>query len=157
MVAELTTDACGYGWGALLNRSAPARGFLSLTEQAEHITTQELRALDKALDCFPNVQGPGVLRLRQDSTVNVAVLKNRTTHSPALKVVLDCVVSKLTACYLRAKPTWLSSVANADADKLSRDTYSADRHLRRDVFLALDQAWWPLTVDRFAVLQPQLE
>lgn len=157
MVAELTTDACGYGWGALLNRSAPARGFFSLTEQAEHIKIQELRAQDKALDCFPNVQGPSVLRLRQDRTVNVAVLKNRTTRSPALKVVLDCVVSKLTARYLRAKPTWLSSVANADAVKLSRDTDSADRHLRREVFLALDQASWPLTVDRFAVLQPQLE
>lgn len=150
VVAELTTDACGYGWGALLNRSVPARGFFSLAQQADHINVQELMALDNALDCFPHVTGPGVLRLRLDSTVNVAVLNNMTTRSPALKVVLDRVVSKLSKRCLRAEATWLSSVANVEADKLSRDLDSSDWYLRRDIFLALHHAWGPLTVDRFA-------
>lgn len=134
----------------MLNSSVPARGFFSLTEQADHINVQELMALDKALDCFPAVMGPGVLRLRLESTVNVAVVDNMTTRSPALKVVLDRVVHKLSARCLRAEATWLSSVANADADKLSRDLDSSDCCLRRDVSLALHHAWGPFTVDRFA-------
>lgn len=73
VVAELTTNACGYGRGAELNRSVPARGFFSLAEQADHINVQELSALDKALDCFPSLRGPGVLCLRLDSTLNVDV------------------------------------------------------------------------------------
>lgn len=134
----------------MLNHSVPSRGFFSLTEQAHHINVQELMALDKALDCFPAVKGPGVLRLRLDSTVNVAVVNNMTTRSPVLKVVLDRVTHKLSARCLQAEATWLSSVANADADKLSRDLDSSDWCLRQDVFLALHHAWGPFTVDRFA-------
>lgn len=107
VVTELTTDACGYGWGAELDRSVPARGFFSLEEQADHINVQELSALDNALDCFPSTSGPGVLRLRLDSTVNVAVINNMTTRSPALKVVLNRIVHKLASRGLRAEATWL--------------------------------------------------
>lgn len=128
----------------------PARGFFSLTEQADHINGQELAALDKALDCFPHFTGPGVLRLRLDSTVNAAVLNSMTTRSPALQVVLSGVASKLTARGLRAEATWLASIANADADKLSLDRDSSNWRLRRDIFLTLHQAWGPLAVDCLA-------
>lgn len=153
VVAELTPDASGYGWGAVLNRTVPARGFFSLTEQQDHINVQELMALDKALDCFPMVTGPGVLRLRLDSTVSVAVMNNMTTRSPALMAVLTSVSNKLSARGLRAEASWLSSVANAHADKLSRDKDSSDWTLNAGVFRQLDAAWGPLTVDRFATAE----
>lgn len=156
VVAELTTDACGYGWGAVLNRSVPARGFFSLTEQAEHINVQELMALDKALDCFPCVRGPGVLRIRLDSAVNVAVVNNMTSRSPALMAVLTRICDKLTARGLRAEATWLSSVANAYADKLSRDKDSSDWRLSPHVFQRLHKCWGPCTVDRFATAENAL-
>lgn len=131
----------------------PARGFFSLEEQADHINVQELAALDKALDCFPSTRGPGVLRLRLDSTVNVAVINNMTTRSPALKVVLDRIVHKLAARGLRAEATWLSSLASARADKLSRDKDSSDWRLQPDVFAALSRAWGPFYIDRFATAE----
>lgn len=156
VVAELTTDACGYGWGAELNRSVPARGFFSLAEQADHINVQELSALDKALDCFPSMRGPGVLRLRLGSTVNVAVINNMKTRSPALKTVLDRIVHKLACRGLRAEALWLSSLANARANKLSRDKDSSDWRLHGDVFAVLARAWRPFDVDRFATAENRL-
>lgn len=156
IIAELTTDACGYGWGAELNRWVRARGFFSLEEQADHINVQELSALDKALDRFPATRGPGVLRLRLDSTVNVAVINNITTRSPALKTVLDRIVHKLACRGLRAEATWLSSLANARADKLSRDKDSSDWRLHADVFAVLARAWGPLDVDRLATAENRL-
>lgn len=156
VVAELATDACGYGWGAELNRSVPARGFFSLAEQADHINVQELSALDKALDCFPSMRGPGVLRLRLGSTVNVAVINNMKTRSPALKTVLDRIVHKLACRGLRAEALWLSSLANARANKLSKDKDSSDWRLHGDVFAVLARAWRPFDVDRFATAENRL-
>lgn len=156
IVAKLTTDACGYGWGAELNRSVPARGFFSLEERADHINVQELSALDKALDCFPSARGPGVLRLHLDSTVNVAVINNMTTRTPAPKTVLDRIVYKLACRGLRAEVTWLSSLANARADKLFRDKDSSDWRLHADVFAVLARAWGPFDVDRFATAENRL-
>lgn len=150
VVAELTTDACGYGWGAVLNRSVPARGFFSSADQADHINVQELRSLDKALDCWPNLCGPGVLRLRLDNSVNVSVVNNMTTRSPALMEVLDRILHRFSAWGLRAEATWLSSVANSHADKLSRNTDSSDWRLRPDIFRVLNAAWGPLQIGRLA-------
>lgn len=153
VVAELTTDACGYGWGAVLNRSVPARGFFSLADQAMHINVQELLALDKALDCFPSIKGPGTLRIRLDSAVNVAVVNNMTSRSPALMAVLTRIADKLTARGLRAEATWLSSLANEYADRLSRDKDSSDWRLLPHVFQRINNCWGPCTIDRFATAE----
>lgn len=110
-------------------------------------------ALDKALDCWPILRGPGVLRLRLDSSVNVSVVNNMTTRSPALKAVLERIVHKLSARGLRAEATWLSSVANSHAEKLSRDNDSSDWRLRPDIFQVLNNALGPLQVDRFATAE----
>lgn len=112
-----------------------------MAEQADHINVQELMALDKALDCWPNLRGPGVLRLPLDSSVNVSVVNKMTTKSsPALKADLDRVVHKLSARVLRAEATRLSSVANSHADKLSRDTDTSDWRLRPVIIQVLNSA-----------------
>lgn len=149
VVGELTKNACGYGWGAVLNHLVPARGLFSILDQADHINVHDVKALDKKLDCFPALTGPGVLRLRLDSTLNVAVVKSMTTRSPRLMTVLTSISDKLPARGLRAEASWLSSVASAHADKLSRDKGSTDWRLDDAVFRTLDARWGPLTINRF--------
>lgn len=58
-------------------------------------------------------------------------------RSPALKAVLDRNVRKLSSQGLRAEATWLPSIANARADKLSRENDSLAWRLHSGVFAIL--------------------
>lgn len=147
---ELTTDACEDGWGGLLGRLVTSRGFFSPADQAEHINIQELRAMLYTLQSFPNVRGPGVVRFRIYSMVNVHVLNTMRSRSPALMDVVRELHKELHSQQLRAEAYWLSTVANEQADRLSRDKDSTDWHLRRAVFSVLHSRWGPFFVDRFA-------
>ncbi|KAK1865489.1 hypothetical protein I4F81_008020 [Pyropia yezoensis] len=149
---ELTTDACGYGWGGLLGRLVPARGFFSRVDQAARINVQEMRAMLYTLQSFPHLRGPGVIRFRLDSMVSVHVLNSMRSRSPALMDVVRDLHAELHRRHLRAEGYWLSTVANAHADRLSRDRDSSDWGLRRSVFLVLHSRWGPLTIDRFATV-----
>lgn len=149
---ELTTDACGYGWGGLLGRLVPARGFFSRVDQAAHINVQEMRAMLYKLQTFPRLRGPGVSRFRLDSMVSVHVLNSMRSRSPALMDVARDLHAELHRRQLRAEGYWLSTVGNAHADRLSRDRDSSDWSLRRSVLLVLHSRWGPLTIDRFATL-----
>lgn len=86
--AELTTDACGYGWGGLLNRLVTARGFFSLKTQASHITVKELLAILYSLRSFPRLRGSGIVRFPVESFVNVHVLHAMRSRLPALMYVV---------------------------------------------------------------------
>lgn len=88
VLGEFTTDACGYGWGGLLNRTVPARGFFSMTHMPAHINIKELLAMLFTLRSFPRLRGPGVVRFRVDSLVNVHVVNTMRSRSPALMEVL---------------------------------------------------------------------
>jgi len=150
VLGELTTDACGHGWDGLLNRLVPARSFFSLSLQADHINVKELSAILFTLRSLPALPGPGVFRFRSDSLVNVHELKSMRSRSPALISIVRELHRELHSCDLRAEAYSLSSIANAHADKLSRDLESTDRRLRWLVFLVLHARWRPLTIDRSA-------
>lgn len=150
VIGELTTDSCEYGWGGLLGRLVPARGFFSADDQAAHINVQEVRAMLYTLQSFPNLRGPGVIRFRLDSMVSVHVLNSMRSMSPALMNVVRALHAELHRRQLRAEGYWLSTVANAHADRLSRDRDSSDWRLRRSVFSVLYARWGPFTIDRFA-------
>lgn len=114
------------------------------------INIKELLAILFTLRSFPHLRGPGVLRVRADSLVNVHVLNTMRSRSPALMSVVREVLRELHSRQLRAEAYWLSSIANAHADKLSRDRDASDWRLRRSVFSVLQARWGPLVVDRFA-------
>lgn len=147
---ELTTDACENGWGGLHGRLVPARGFFSADDQAAHVIVKEMRAMLYTLQVFPNLRGPGVVRLRLDSMVSVHVLNSMRSRSPALMTVVRALHAELHRRQLRAEGYWLSTVANAHADRLSRDRDSSNWRLRRSVFSVLHARSGPFTIDRFA-------
>lgn len=66
-----------------------------------------------------------------------------------MDVVRD-LYAELHRRQLRAEGYWLSTVANALADRLSRDRDSSNWCLRRSVFLVLHSRWGPFMIDRFA-------
>lgn len=150
IAGELTTDACGYGWGSLLGRLVPSRGFFSSDDQAAHINKQEMLAMLYTLRSFPSVRGPGVVHFRVDSMVSVHVLNSMRSRSPALMSVVRDLHAELNSRQLSAEACWLSTVANEHAERLLRDRDSTDWRLRRSVFSVLHSRWGPLTIDRFA-------
>ena len=148
---ELTTDACLSGWGAVLDRRFPARGLFGPARAAEPINLKELVAVRMAIESFPAaVSRGGLIRVRCDNVVVVAVLNAMVSRSPALMVELRRTVSLLTRLGCRLEASWLPTAENVWADKLSRDRDATTWCLRRAVFLALDAAWGPCSVDRFA-------
>lgn len=84
--------------------------------------------------------------------VSVHVLNSMRSRSPALMDVVRDLHAELHRRQLRAEGYWLSTVANAHADRLSRDRDSSDWGLRRSFFLVLHSRWGPLTIDRFATV-----
>lgn len=150
VVRENSTDACGYGWWSVLNRLVPTRGFFSTAVLPAHINTKELWGAVLALRSLPKLRGPGVVRFRLDSLVNLHFINSTRSRSPALMAVVRELHWELHRRQLRAKAVWLSTVTNHHADRLSRELNSSDWRLRRSIFLVLAARWEPLHVDRFA-------
>lgn len=126
VTGELTTDACGYGWGGLLDRLVPARGFFAMPDRTYQINAKEMLAMLFTLRSFPHLRGPGVVRFRVDSMVSVHVLNTMRSRSPSLMGLVRELHAELHSRQLRAECYWLSTVANAHADKLSKDADSTD-------------------------------
>lgn len=147
---DLDTDASSFAWGAVRDRVTPARGFFDLTSRGFHINRKELLAIIYAIESFPTASGPGVVRIRTDSTVVMAVVNSLCSRSPSLHRDVTRLRRLLRARGLGIEATWLASVENKWADRLSREEDSTDWHLSRSAWEQLDRAWGPLTIDRFA-------
>ena len=148
---ELTTDACLSGWGAVMDRRLPARGLFGPGRAAEPINLKELVAVRMAIESFPAaVARGGLIRVRCDNMVVVAVLNAMVSRSTALMVELRRTVSLLSRLGCRLEASWLPTAENVWADKLSRDRDATDWRLNRSVFQSLDTAWGPCSIDRFA-------
>ena len=148
---ELTTDASLYGWGATLQRLVPARGFFAPSLADTHINLKELTAVRYAVRSFSHLFPSGaVLDVRTDSRVTMGVLNAMCSRSPRLMEEVRLLHATLASLGVRVRASWLPSVANVAADRLSRDTDRTDWRLCPVVFSALDAAWGPCTVDRFA-------
>lgn len=149
-VAALDTDACPYGWGAVRDAAVPARGFFDLASRHYHINRKELLAIVLALESFPSRRGPGVVRVRTDSRVVRSVVNSLFSRSPALHADVIRLAAVLRERRLGIEATWLPSVENRWADRLSRERDTSDWRLALWAWAALDAAWGPLTIDRFA-------
>eukprot|EP00873_Tetraselmis_striata_P008905 jgi/Tetstr1/429169/TSEL_019122.t1 len=65
--AYMHCDSSGYGWGAVLNGRLEARRFLGATDERQHITWKELKAVRLAVESFlPHLAGRRVL-LHEDN------------------------------------------------------------------------------------------
>lgn len=146
----LTTDASSYGWGATLDQTTPARSFFPYLHGRDHINRKELLAIIYALESFPNLAGPGVVRVVTDSRVVQGIVNALSTRSPTLMADVRRLHNLLQMRGLTIEASWLASVENIHADRLSRVRDSADWRLAPWAFRSLASAWGPLTVDRFA-------
>lgn len=147
---NLDTDACATGWGAVRDQLIPARGFFDLATSHYHINRKELLAVIYALESFPSARGPGVVRVRTDSTVVMAVINSLYSRSPALHRDVTKLRKILADRDLGIEATWLSSVETKWADSLSRERDSTGWRLARSAWDALNDAWGPMTIDHFA-------
>jgi len=147
---ELDTDASSYGWGAVRDGLTPARGFFSLAMRHLHINHKELLAIRYALESFPAATGPGVVRVRTDSRVVHGIINAMSSRSPRLMAEVRDLHQLLKSRDLSLESSWLASVENVWADRLSRDRDHGGRSLAVPYFSTLDAAWGPATVDRFA-------
>lgn len=146
---DLDTDASSYAWGAVRDLVTPAQGFFALASRGSHINRKELLAIIYAIESFPT-SGPGVVRVRADSTVVMVVVNSLCSRSPTLHPDVIRLRRLLRSRGLGIEATWLASVENNWADRLSRDVDSSDWRIQRSVWAQLDCAWGPLTIDRFA-------
>ena len=94
---ERITDACLSGWGAVTDRRLPARGLYDPDLSAEPISLKKLVAVWMAVESFPAaIAGRGLIRVRSDNMVVVAVFNAMVSRSAALIVELRRHVSLLT-------------------------------------------------------------
>lgn len=147
---SLDTDASPSGWGAVRDELTPAQGFFSHATRAYHINRKELLPVIYAIESFPSVTGPGVVRVRTDSRVTMAVVNSLSSRSPRLMSEVHRLHALLRRRGLGIEATWLASLEKAHADRLSREPDSTGWVLSPAAFTTLSAAWGPFTVDRFA-------
>ena len=147
-VAVLTTDASDSGWGATLG-PLDARGLWTPQETFLHSTAKELCAVLRAVESFSQLRGQVAL-LRSDNVATVAAVRRGASRSPTLARLARLLWRRLDALDCVLRPVHLPGRLNERADRLSRLRTFADWSLRPEVFRALEDAWGPHSVDRFA-------
>lgn len=93
---------------------------------------------------------PGVVRVLTDSRVVMGVVNAMSSRSPRLMADVRRLEALLRARGLLVEASWLASVESVWSDQLYRKRDSSEWSLKRTVFSAIERAWGPLTVDRFA-------
>ena len=148
----LTTDASQYGWGGTWNELVPARGFFSAADRPSHINVKEVAAVRLSLLSlhrhFPIRAGE--LHLRIDNRVAMTCINHFSTRSAALAVELRRLYDLCKELGLSIRATWIASVANVWADKLSRDRDRTDWRLHPCLFRRLSARYGAHSVDLFA-------
>jgi len=148
----METDASRLGWGAVLNRSAPARGHHSPERANLHINLLELGAIRLALLSFRPLLPPAgvVIRLKCDSMVALGVLQAQSSPSSALMGEYRLLHAVLVELNVELRHEYIASALNVWADRLSREVDSTDWSLAPAAFRRLDDLYGPHSVDLFA-------
>lgn len=127
---EITADACPYVWGATYQRLVPARRFFSASSQDMHINYKDVSAVRFAVLSFSHLFRPGArFAVRTDSRVTMGALNAMCSRSPRLKAEVRRLHDAFTTTGLRVEATWLPSLSNAEADRLSRERARTDWRL----------------------------
>lgn len=151
-LGRLTTDAPQYGWGGHWNNLVPARCFSSATHSPLHINVKEVEAVTQSiLSLYPLCPiRDGAIDLVVDSRVALACINAFSSRSPAMTVALKRLYALCRTLGLTLRASWIASVANLWADKLSRDKDRTDWRLCSTLFSRLDARYGPHEVDLFA-------
>ena len=151
-LGQLTTEASPWGWGGHWDDTLPAAGFFSLADSNRHINVKEVCAVRFCLLAFGSqlLGRRGVLHLRVDSRVAMHVINSFSSRSPALMSELRKLHTVVRSLGVTLRATWLASVANVWADRLSRQRDKDDWRLSRSVYARLAARYGEHTVDRFA-------
>lgn len=148
--ATLHCDSSGFGWGAVLNGAAPARGFWSAEQQEQHITWKELVAVRLGVESFlPRLAGRAVL-LYEDNMGVVGIIRGLTSRSRPLMAELRRLWALLDRHGIDLRVRYIRSADNAYADRLSRLPQQDDWQLSPSLFSRFDSLWGPHTTDCFA-------
>jgi len=148
----METDASRLGWGAVLNRSATARGPHSTDRADLHINMLELGAIRLALLSFRSLLPPSgvIIQLKCDSMVALGVLQAQSSPSTALMAEYRLLHAVLTELKVELRHEYIASALNVWADRLSREVDSTDWSLAPAAFRRLDDQYGPHTIDLFA-------
>lgn len=151
-LGRLTTDASQYGWGGHWNYLVLARCFSSATHSPLHINVKEVEAVTQSiLSLYPLCPiRDGAIDLVVDSRVALACINAFSSRSPAMTVALKRLYALCRTLGLTLRASWIASVANLWADKLSRDKDRTDWRLCSTLFSRLDARYGPHEVDLFA-------
>lgn len=152
-LGEVTTDASPYGWGATFQRLVSAHGFFRPDVQDEHINIKELSAVRLAILTFSYQFLPCArLAVRTDSRATMGVLNAMCSWSPRLMAEVRRLHALLQGLGLFVRASWLPTLSNAHADRLSRDRDRSDWWLCPALCSVLTTAWGACTIDWFATL-----
>lgn len=148
----LTTDASPYGWNAHWNGTVPASGFFSASHLPSHINVKEVEAVTHSLLAFHHHYGlrDGLIDLSIDSRVAMSCINSFASRSPALNAALRRLYAVCRTLGLTLKASWLASLANIWADRLSRDPDRTDWRLCPRLFARLVARYGPHELDLFA-------
>jgi len=148
----LESDASRIGWGAVLNRSAKARGHHSPERADLHINLLELGAIRLGLLSFRALLPSWgvIIRLKCDSMVALGVLHAQSSPSLALMAEYRLLHAVLAELKVELRHEYIQSVLNVWADRLSREVDATDWSLAPAAFRHLDDQYGPHTVDLFA-------
>lgn len=148
----LTTDASPWGWGGTWNNLVPAQGFFAAGYLPLHINVKEVAAVRLSIEAFYRhfpLSG-GELDLLIDNKVAMHVINACSTRSPALAAELRQLYVLCRTLGLSIRASWIPSLANIWADKLSRDRDGTDWRLAAPLFRRLDSLFGVHEVDLFA-------
>lgn len=109
---EFATEASDYGWGTVRDNLTPAQGFFSVNASSFHIILKELLAIILAMYCFPDLRGPGIVRVLTDSRVVMGIANAMSSPSPVLMRDMRRLHALLRARGLLAEAAWILSVEN---------------------------------------------
>lgn len=148
----LTTHASPYGWGGHWNNTVPASGFFAAVHRPSHINVKEGEAVTHSLLALHRHHAihDGLIDLAIDSRVAMSCINSFASRSPALNAALRRLYALCRSLGLTLRASWLASLANIWADKLSRDRDRTDWRLSPSVFARLNGLYGPHEVDLFA-------
>jgi hypothetical protein len=123
-----------YGLGAILNEQLEARGLWLATDQEQHITWKELKAVRLAVLSFLFLLRGRKVLLHEDNQAVVALLSHLTSRSPAMMDELRKLWELIDTNNISIRARYNRSAANVWAERLSRETYRADWQLNPRIF-----------------------
>lgn len=153
----LHSDASQSGWGAVLDRTVPARGMFAPAELPLHINEKELLAVIYSVLSFADRLRPGEhIQQWVDSAVASANVRNWTSRSPVALALLRILRRLLEDLGLSMATNRLPSVLNLLSDRLSRSRPADDWALSMPAAASVADALGTPSAHHFATAQTAL-